>query len=158
MGSKIGYLVLIILYLLVVSSGRKKKGGKRKGRREAKRAQRSTDFGGAFAGRATAASASAVQEKPDRRADDQEESDCERSRIHLHEVSQQQMDGAGEGEDPCHRGSAAVADTPDDFSYDEEEKERSAFAQDVLRGVIMSEILTRPCKRTAGQRNGRSIR
>ena len=157
MGSKIGYLVLII-YLLVVFSGRKKMGGKRKRQREARRAQRSTDFGGAFTGQATPASASAVQKNPDRRADDRGEGDCERSRIHLHEVSQQQMDGAGEGEDPCHRGSAAVADTPDDFSYDEEEKERSAFAQDVLRGVIMSEILTRPCKRTASQRTGRSVR
>ena len=158
MGNKFGYLVLIIFYLLVASSGRKKKGGKKKERREARRMQRSADFGGAFSGQAAAASASAVQENPDHFADDRGEGDCERSRIHLHEVSQQQMDDAGEGEDPCHRGSTAAPDAPDDFSYDKEDRERSAFAQDVLRGVIMSEILTRPCKRTAGQRNGRSTR
>lgn len=69
---------------------------------------------------------------------------CDQRRMHLHEVSSEQMQYAAEGEDPCHVGSA-----PEDheMNEDESEQEIGQFGQDVLRGVIMSEILTRPCER-----------
>ena len=71
------------------------------------------------------------------------------------------MYDAAEGEDPCHRGDARAQEDahPDTaFSYDEQEQMNSALAQDVLRGVIMSEILKRPSSRTAIRRNERSMR
>ena len=67
-------------------------------------------------------------------------------RIHLHHADEQAMEQAGEGEDPCHAGAAPKRPEPD------EEARRAAFQSDVLRGVIMSEILTRPGERAAVRR------
>lgn len=78
--------------------------------------------------------------------------DCQTQRIHLHEADQRQMETAGEGEDPCHAGSAVL----EGFSFDEEPADREELAADVLRGVIMSEILMRPCDRMAIRNNRRS--
>lgn len=75
-----------------------------------------------------------------------EETDsCKTDRMHLHEVSQQQFEVAAEGEDPCHVGTAGY----DDVGFDESDDTRQQLAQDVLRGVIMSEILARPQERFA---------
>lgn len=74
-------------------------------------------------------------------------------RIHLHQADQQAMEQAGEGEDPCHAGAAPKRPEPDEaYEPAEEEARRAAFQSDVLRGVIMSEILTRPGERAAGRR------
>lgn len=64
--------------------------------------------------------------------------------VHLHDVTQEQMNLAQEGEDPCHAGSAPVA-MPEEAAP--ANPLREAMADDLLRGVIMSEILTRPCQR-----------
>lgn len=71
-------------------------------------------------------------------------------------VSQTQMNEAGEGEDPCH-----TVDEPQDAGEHEESpvlcspifntEDKDAFAQDILRGVIMSEVLKRPERRTFGR-------
>ena len=68
---------------------------------------------------------------------------------------------AGEGEDPCHVVRSAFEEELDEASpiensliFDTEDPD--AFARDVLRGVIMSEILTRPQdrRRCAGMKRG----
>jgi len=78
----------------------------------------------------------------------------ERAALRVRNVAPSELAAAAEGEDPCHVGGfEAELD-----SYDQSTMERSpifdtedpnAFAQDVLRGVIMSEILTRPVQRHA---------
>ena len=74
-------------------------------------------------------------------------------RIHLHHADEQAMEQAGEGEDPCHAGAAPKRPEPDEaYEPTEEEARRAAFQSDVLRGVIMSEILTRPGERAAVRR------
>ena len=74
-------------------------------------------------------------------------------RIHLHQVDEQTMEQASEGEDPCHAGSAPKRPPLDDEDEPmEEDARRAAFQSDVLRGVIMSEILTRPGERAAVRR------
>ena len=73
---------------------------------------------------------------------------CDQKRIHLHDVTHEQMLLAQEGEDPCHAGGS-VPEMEWETQASEEQQE---FAQDVLRGVIMSEILTRPCERMTTRR------
>ena len=74
-------------------------------------------------------------------------------RIHLHHADEQAMEQVGEGEDPCHAGAAPKRPEPDEaYEPTEEEARRAAFQSDVLRGVIMSEILTRPGERAAVRR------
>ena len=68
-------------------------------------------------------------------------------------ADEQAMEQAGEGEDPCHAGAAPKRPEPDEaYEPTEEEARRAAFQSDVLRGVIMSEILTRPGERAAVRR------
>ncbi|MFR6026758.1 MAG: hypothetical protein ACLUMK_09555 [Christensenellales bacterium] len=72
-------------------------------------------------------------------------------RIHLHHADEQAMEQAGEGEDPCHAGAAPERPPMDDETA-KTDVQRAAFQSDVLRGVIMSEILTRPGERAAVRR------
>ena len=66
---------------------------------------------------------------------------------------EQAMEQAGEGEDPCHAGAAPKRPEPEEaYEPTEEEARRAAFQSDVLRGVIMSEILMRPGERAAVRR------
>ncbi len=67
-------------------------------------------------------------------------------------VTQTAMHAAGEGEDPCHTGDAPeesvlLEESPVYRSPIFDAEDREAFAQDVLRGVIMSEVLMRPGQR-----------
>lgn len=78
-------------------------------------------------------------------------------RIHLHQADQQTMEQAGEGEDPCHAGAAPERPPMDDETR-EEDVQRAAFESDVLRGVVMSEVLTRPSERAALRRMKRGRR
>lgn len=78
-------------------------------------------------------------------------------RIHLHQADQQTMEQAGEGEDPCHAGAAPERPPMDDETK-ETDVQRAAFESDVLRGVVMSEVLTRPSERAALRRMKRGRR
>lgn len=78
-------------------------------------------------------------------------------RIHLHQADQQTMEQAGEGEDPCHAGAAPERPPMDDETR-EEDGQRAAFESDMLRGVVMSEVLTRPSERAALRRMKRGRR
>ena len=88
---------------------------------------------------------------------------CEERPLHLHEVTQTAFSLAEEGEDPCHAGGvyehgfggAATQLESDAEELDANKAEENAIAQDILRGVIMSEILTRPRERMAAQRSRR---
>lgn len=86
-----------------------------------------------------------------------DEAPCSERRIHLHDVSQVQMQVAAEGDDPCHFGGEQVsadlagADGTPEGTHEAQE----ALRQDVLRGVVMSEILMRPHERRAMQRSRR---
>lgn len=78
-------------------------------------------------------------------------------RIHLHQADQQTMEQAGEGEDPCHAGAAPERPPMDDETK-ETDVQRAAFESDVLRGMVMSEVLTRPSERAALRRMKRGRR
>ena len=62
-----------------------------------------------------------------------------------------------EGEDPCHpapeRADARMK-TPESDDVQMNEPQTNPLAQDLLRGVIMSEILTRPSESRARNRQG----
>ena len=80
-------------------------------------------------------------------------------RIHLHQADEQAMEQAGEGEDPCHAGAAPKRPSLDDEDEPmETDTPRAAFESDVLRGVVMSEVLTRPSERAALRRMKRGRR
>ena len=166
-------LVLVFLfYAIAAASGRKKKKRRRdRGYEQMSRYERQTAQAQQSAGGEAAAPA---QQTRMQRADmsteiernfapRSAEAPCHQTpRLHLHEVTDMQMEGAGEGDDPCHAGSAALDPDEDERIedspvYDEEigRAKRSALAQDMLRGVGMSEILKRPCRRGPIQRNGR---
>lgn len=83
------------------------------------------------------------------------EHDCvDMRQMHLHEISQRQFEHAHEGDDPCHVGQSDL--TADRESLDMQEMEKNgALAQDMLRGVIMSEVLMRPQDRAALRRGRR---
>jgi len=75
---------------------------------------------------------------------------CDMRRIHLHDVSNQELLHASEGEDPCHAGGMQHPEEQHEEKCAEFETQQT---QDILRGVIMSEILMRPYERRALQRS-----
>ena len=78
---------------------------------------------------------------------------CEGERIHLDEVTQADMQRAAEGEDPCHGGNSAAH--LEFESVPEEDEALQGLRADMLRGVVMNEILMRPHERRAVQRSKR---
>ena len=79
--------------------------------------------------------------------DHEQDVQCKDQRMHLHAVSQEQMHRAMEGEDPCHVGGILPEEASENAMPVDDEALQ--LRQDILRGVIMSEILTRPCERMA---------
>ena len=151
MGEMLRYLLVAALFVIVevIAVGKKKKKRPAAKLHEPKRAappettQKQADE--------TARERARVFEQADK-FDDQCEQEAE-PRIHLHHADEQVMEQAGEGEDPCHAGAAPKRPEPDEaYEPTEEEARRAAFQSDVLRGVIMSEILTRPGERAAVRR------
>lgn len=151
MGEMLRYLLVAALFVIVevIAVGKKKKKRPAAKLHEPKRAappempQNQADE--------TARERARVFEQADE-FDDPCEQEAE-PRIHLHHADEQAMEQAGEGEDPCHAGAAPKRPEPDEGNEPtEEETRRAAFQSDVLRGVIMSEILTRPGERAAVRR------
>lgn len=149
-------LLFFIIYLIASSSGKKKskksKGNSPSARRtgpmrprsqgESRDARAQEKDKAAQEGFRTAFSEAAVQA----------DHSCDRSRLHLHEVTSEQMLSAAEGEDPCHAGGIQ---TPIDLQSERPigDEAQQLLGEDVLRGVIMSEILMRPSERRALQRS-----
>lgn len=151
MGEMLRYLLVAALFVIVevIAVGKKKKKRPAAKPHEPKRAappempQNQADE--------TARERARVFEQADE-FDDPCEQEAE-PRIHLHHADEQAMEQAGEGEDPCHAGAAPKRPEPDEtYEPTEEEARRAAFQSDVMRGGIMSEILTRPGERAAVRR------
>lgn len=151
MGEMLRYLLVAALFVIVevITVGKKKKKRPAAKLHEPKRAappempQNQADE--------TARERARVFEQADG-FDDPCEQEAE-PRIHLHHADEQAMEQAGEGEDPCHAGAAPKRPESDEaYEPTEEDARRAAFQSDVLRGVIMSEILTRPGERAAVRR------
>ena len=154
MGEMLRYLFVAALFVIVevIAVGKKKKRPAAK-LHEPKRAappempQKQADE--------TARERARVFEQADE-FDDPCEQEAE-PRIHLHHADEQAMEQAGEGEDPCHAGAAPERPPMDDETR-ETDVQRAAFESDVLRGVVMSEVLTRPSERAALRRMRRGRR
>lgn len=161
------FSIIIVLLIYAVAVGSAKKTGAKRKAEKRKRSERKPQFEHAFEKRsdggkqidlrdvqeemrraAASISAAPVSDRAERR-----EADCETSRLHLHEVTQDELHAAAEGEDPCHGGHAPQIATAD--SFPEEEREPDELGQDILRGVITSEILTRPSERRKRSLYGR---
>lgn len=114
------FVILLIVYLVAFSAGKKKK-------REPDRAPKKR------AARRAGDEAVRVQA---------EEPEAKRTADRVRDMAQETIP---EGEDRCHpepmqprvQAAEPLQEAPD------------TLAQDVLRGVVMSEILTRPCERRA---------
>ena len=160
MGEMLRYLLVAAIFVMVqVAAGGKKK--KKKGspnrppvkRTEARQAA-PTDRPEAK----TAEESARVFERHEAQSGFDDPCDSEDApRIHLHQADQQTMEQAGEGEDPCHAGAAPERPPMDDETK-ETDAPRAAFEGDVLRGVVMSEVLTRPSERAALRRMKRGRR
>ena len=88
------------------------------------------------------------------------EEDCEAHApgLHLHAVTQERLRTAGEGEDPCHAGGAVrPAAQREPVPDDAEHAQDNEAARELLRGVILSEILERPCARRERLQHRRRI-
>ena len=155
MGEMLRYLLVAALFVIVevIAVGKKKKKRPAAKLHEPKRAappempQNQADE--------TARERARVFEQADE-FDDPCEQEAE-PRIHLHHADEQAMEQAGEGEDPCHAGAAPERPPMDDETK-ETDVQRAAFESDVLRGVVMSEVLTRPSERAALRRMKRGRR
>ena len=147
-------ILMVAIYLVVAFAEGKKKSAKKQARRRAEKT--------AFDMLRSASGKIHAQERKDARkgGNTAQTHMCESASIHLHDVPQSVMEHAGEGEDPCHAGGVPVSDETEigreEIGFDSDFQQSEAM-QDILRGVIMSEILTRPCERRAVQRNRRSI-
>lgn len=152
MMESLGMILMVVIYLLAAFAEGKKKKAKKQARRRAEKTAFETL-------RSASEQIHARSRKDTQKGETAVQTHmCESAPIHLHDVPQSVMMHAGEGEDPCHAGGAAIE--PDagleDLGFDDDSRQSEAM-QDILRGVIMSEILTRPCDRRAVQRNRRSI-
>lgn len=150
MGEMLRYLLVAALFVIVevIAVGKKKKRPAAKLHEPKRAAPPETTQNQADE---TARERARVFEQADE-FDDPCEQEAE-PRIHLHHADEQAMEQAGEGEDPCHAGAAPKRPEPDEaYEPTEEEARRAAFQSDVLRGVIMSEILMRPGERAAVRR------
>ena len=155
MGEMLRYLFVAALFVMVqVAAGGKKK-KKKKGSPNRPPVKKTEARQGAPTERPeakTAAESARVFERHEAQSGFDDPCDSEDApRIHLHQADQQTMEQAGEGEDPCHAGAAPERPPMDDETR-EEDVQRAAFESDVLRGVVMSEVLTRPSERAALRR------
>lgn len=185
-------IVVLILFLVLSSIGSKNKKKKKQTMRTPAAPQRMPERGAvpsaamprdAFAPAGERAAGAAVPKDafapkakkepappaPKQTLIEQEKGRCESRPLHLHEVTQAQMQAAGEGEDPCHRGGIVLEATPvpraagmmdaekdspvyaSPFDADEDAR-REQLRRDLVRGVVMSEILTTPRQRRALRR------
>ena len=126
--------ILLILYVIAVAGGRKKKTTKQNRQRQRP---------------ARAASRNQTREERPRTRTEQTAQGFSTA------FARKQSAPVPEGEDPCHPAPKCEQVQADRQAREpEQETEPDALAQDVLRGIVMSEILTRPCERRARNRQG----
>lgn len=146
-------ILVAIFYLIAAASGKKKK--------KAKKKARSKGFKTAFDAWQTADGQMHIEtstgDPAGAKTSFAADPGCAGRSIHLHDVPQSMMRDAGEGEDPCHAGGMDAKEALPVYEAElpAAAMENETLRQDMLRGVIMSEILTRPCDRRAAERNRR---
>ena len=128
--------ILLILYVIAVAGGRKKTNKQNKQRQRPARA------------------ASRAQKREDARARTEQTAQGFSAAF-----ARERSESVPEGEDSCHPAPKREQMQADLQEHEPEQvtepsAEPNALAQDVLRGIVMSEILTRPCERRARNRQG----
>ena len=152
-----GFLVFVVIYLVATISEKTKK------RREKveKRMEKQTVLPAQAFESEDSQKDDLPEEQPAAQAAFDDPCDEEeKPRIHLHRVTEQELEAAQEGEDPCHAGGEGTA-PHERYRVDdapEMEPEELRQGSDVLRGIIMSEILMRPAERAALRRIRRGKR
>ena len=144
-------IIVVVLIALVSASGKKKKAEKLARQHKQAEKPREAKLDQAFAPK----QAETLKRQAERQAPKKavREADCDKRPLHLHEVSQPQMAQAGEGEDPCHAGSHPLEELSS--VYEPQTAQIDLRGQELVRGVIMSEILRRPCERMAERHDRR---
>ena len=144
-------IIVVVLIALVSASGKKKKAEKLARQRKQAEKPREAKLDQAFAPK----QAETLKRQAERQAPKKavREADCDKRPLHLHEVSQPQMAQAGEGEDPCHAGSHPLEELSS--VYEPQTAQIDLRGPELVRGVIMSEILRRPCERMAERHDRR---
>ena len=148
----IGIIVLVLIALVSASGKKKKKAEKPARQRRQAEKPRETRLDQAFEKKRQPARTAASAPQPSASAPQRETDNADRS-VHPHEAMQRQMAFAGEGEDPCHPEPRAPQEPSPVFA--QESGQPDPRAQELLRGVIMSEILKRPCERMAERHDRR---
>lgn len=146
-----GFSIFVIIYLVATISEKTKK------RKEKKLKKQTVLPAQAFEGDSERDDLTKEQPIEEAAFDDPCDEE-EKPRIHLHQVSEQELEAAQEGEDPCHAGGEGTALSERDPMDDAPEPEEIRQDSDVLRGIIMSEILMRPAERSALRRIRRGKR
>lgn len=151
-----GFLIFVVIYLVATISEKTKK-RKKKAEEKAKQTVLPTQ---AFeSGEKEEDDLSEEQPAEEMVFDDPCKQE-EQPPIHLHQVTEQEFEAAQEGEDPCHAGGAVTMrlEHHDEEHMPETDAENMRQDSEILRGVIMSEVLMRPAERAALRRIRRGNR
>ncbi len=150
-----GFLIFVVIYLVATISEKTKK-RKKKTEEKAKQTVLPTQ---AFESDEEEADDLPEEEQPTAASDDPCNKE-EQPPIHLQQVTEQEFEAAQEGEDPCHAGGVTAVRLEHHDGEDASEADLEAMRQDsdILRGVIMSEVLMRPAERAALRRIRRGKR
>lgn len=150
-----GFLIFVVIYLVATISEKTKK-HKEKAEKKTKQNVLPAQ---AFESDEEEADDLPEEEQPTAASDDPCNKE-EQPPIHLHQVTEQQFEAAQEGEDPCHAGGVTAVRLEHHDGEDALEADLEAMRQDsdILRGVIMSEVLMRPAERAALRRIRRGKR
>lgn len=151
-----GFLIFVVIYLVATISEKTKK-RKKKAEEKAKQTVLPTQ---AFESGENEEDDLSEEQPAEEMVFDDPCKQEEQPPIHLHQVTEQQFEAAQEGEDPCHAGgvTAVRLEHHDEEHMPETDAENMQQDSDILRGVIMSEVLMRPAERAALRRIRRGKR
>lgn len=151
-----GFLIFVVIYLVATISEKTKK-RKKKAEEKAKQTVLPTQ---AFESGENEEDDLSEEQPAEEMIFDDPCKQEEQPPIHLHQVTEQQFEAAQEGEDPCHAGGAVTMrlEHHDEEHMTETDAENMRQDSEILRGVIMSEVLMRPAERTALRRIRRGNR
>ncbi len=151
-----GFLIFVVIYLVATISEKTKK-RKKKAEEKAKQTVLPTQ---AFESGEKEEDDLSEEQPAEKMVFDDPCNKEEQPPIHLHQVTEQEFEAAQEGEDPCHAGGAVTMrlEHHDEEHMPETDAENMRQDSEILRGVIMSEVLMRPAERAALRRIRRGNR
>lgn len=168
MGDVLGIVIMIVVYALVIGASKNKRNAQRASgqpsmpRVHAASSPRKPSVDVNVQGDAQHAQAASAQgsgatvRDQSRMMTDLQREAGHPTGIHLHTVAQDEMHFAGEGEDPCHAGGH---DRKEEEIHDvhgvQQQPVSLLTVDDMVRSVVMSEILMRPAERVAIRRTRR---